>query len=104
LLIDLHLATQTIEDRDQRAIVVPLIKQTPNRLPWTKRSWQVTPGRTGAQRPQNSVHHRSPIAWRTSCAFGRSKQIVDQIPLLIRETMSKHDDSFHQQELSFISA
>jgi hypothetical protein len=103
-LVDFDFALQLLKDRVESAVVVPLVEQTPNRLPRAECGRQVTPRRPRAQDPEYAIHHRAPISGRATGDRRRIEQVRDSFPLLIREPMSKHDELLSNMRFMLTSA
>lgn len=81
---------QSMQDFVQRAVRIPFIKQVPHRASLPKLFRQIAPWRAGTFNPQNSIHDIAPVDRWPSGGRGRGKNVLDLIPLFIRETMSSH--------------
>ena len=78
----------------QCAVVVPLIEVPPHCGFRGEFVGHIAPWRTRVEDPENTVDYVTRIPTWSTHAFRWWEQIRDQIPLLIREPMSKHEASF----------
>ena len=82
---------QPAEDFVQCAVAVPGIEQTINCFPRGKVVLrQIAPGSASPQDPKNRVHDLPPIGGGPSGLRGSGKQVGDQFPLFIRQSMSRY--------------
>jgi hypothetical protein len=82
---------QAAEDFVQRAVGVPSIEQTVNGFPRGKVVLrQISPGSAGSQDPKDRIHDLPPIGGWPPGLRGSRKQVRTQIPLFIRQSMSRH--------------
>ena len=82
---------QPAEDFVQRAVGVPGIEQAINRFPRDEVILrQISPGSASPQDPKNRIHDLPSIGGWPSDLRGSRKQVRDQFPLFIRQSMSRH--------------
>ena len=82
---------QPAEDFIQCAVGVPGIEQTINRFPRGKVVLrQISPRSAGPQDPKNRIHDLPPIRGGPSGPRRSRKQVRNQFPLFIRQSMSRH--------------
>jgi hypothetical protein len=82
---------QPAQDFVQCAVGVPGIEQTIHRFPRGKVVLrQISPGSASPQDPKNRIHDLPPIGRGPSGPRGSRKQVRDQFPLFIRQSMSRH--------------
>jgi hypothetical protein len=82
------------------------VKQIVNRYPFAESFREITPGRSGSQHPENAINDQSPIDWRPPCSGWFPKNIHDQFPLIVRQSVppNHHKPSVtDEQEPSSIS-
>lgn len=83
--------TQSIENRVDRPIAVPLVIQPINRSPMPELLRKVTPGCTCSEYPENATHGNSRVGRRSASRLRRREKIRDTIPLIIRKLVTSHE-------------
>ena len=81
---------QPVEDLIERSVVVPSVEKIPHRTPWPVLFGQVTPRRAGSHNPKNAIHDHPPVAGWSPGFSARRKDVLDEFPLIIRKSMSRH--------------
>ena len=82
---------QPAEDFVQLAVVFSGIEQAINRFPRDEVVFrQISPGSASPQDPKNRIHDLPPLGRWPSGLRGSRKQVRDQFPLFIRQSMSRH--------------
>jgi hypothetical protein len=78
---------QSPQDFVEDSFGVPLIEQSPNRLPRPKLFRHVAPGRAGSQNPENAVDDRSRIARRPARGSRFGEDVFNQLPFIICQSV-----------------
>src|SRR6185312_8071425 len=84
---------QRSDDTDPGAIATPGIEAAEHRLPRPVVLGEVTPGRPGAEDPEDAVDDRAIVAGRSACLAGASplrEQRGDPVPPRIGEFVAAH--------------
>ena len=81
---------QPVEDLVECSVVVPSVEQIPYRTPWAVLLRQITPWRAGPQDPEDAIHDHPPVAGWSPGFRPRRKYVLDEFPLIIRKSMSRH--------------
>jgi hypothetical protein len=85
---------QLLQDGRDDALVIPSIKQTPDRLPGPEFLRQVAPSGASAQDPQNAIEDSPTITGWSPRSFPLGKNIPHALPRIVRQTISCHDRAF----------
>jgi hypothetical protein len=98
LLRIVHGLLQGEQNLLQGVVGTPAIEVVVDRLPRAELVGQVSPGRAGVENPEDSTHDQLQVASRSTRRCCRREQRLDQFPLLVRELMPNHPDSFREEE------
>lgn len=80
-----HGVLEPPEDCVERVVFAPVVEMILNGLPFAEPLWQVTPGGSGTQNPEDTVEDRATVLGRSSGWFPfRDNQIRHQLPLIVR--------------------
>jgi hypothetical protein len=83
--------TQSMKNLVERAVVVPFVEQVPHGAPFSKFLRQITPWCAGSHDPQNAINDITPIDRWPPRGGWRRKNVSNQFPLFIRQSISNHD-------------
>lgn len=83
--------SQSIENRVNRPIAVPLVIQPIDRSPMPEFLREVTPWSACSEYPKNATHSNSRIGRRSTSRLRCGEKIRDTIPLIIRELVTSHE-------------
>jgi hypothetical protein len=72
----------------ERSVPAPLAKQVENGSSFTQSFREISPGRSGAPNPENAINYQAPIDWRPPGPSWFPKNIHDQLPLIVRQSVS----------------
>lgn len=86
---------QTMQNPIPQSLRRPLIESAIDRLPRAKYFRQIPPLSPGVLDPKDRIDHQSIICWWTPGVRWRRKQIGNQFPLFICESMSRHNAALH---------
>jgi len=88
-LIDIDQRTaKSSQDLIERSVQAPLAKQVVNRSPFTKSFRKISLGCSGAKKTENTINDQSLIGWRPPGSGWLPKNIHDQLPLIVRQSVS----------------
>jgi hypothetical protein len=85
--------SQSGEDGVERPVVVPGVEEVPGGRPRSEFRGQVAPGGSCAKDPEDAVQDLTAIPPWPSWASGRREEILDELPLLIRESVPYHPEA-----------
>jgi len=77
----------------QESLLAPIVEMMKHRFARPEFSGEVSPGCTGSQDPQDRIEGLPKIRGRPTGASWFRKQVLNALPLLIREPMPRHDNS-----------
>src|SRR6185369_8753429 len=86
---------QVLQDGAKHPGLTPAIEALKNAVPIAKPFGQITPRGTGLGNPQNGIHKQAIILGRHArVAFLAGQQVLDGLPLLIRDFMASQHERF----------
>jgi hypothetical protein len=74
---------QILKDLVQRTIAIPLIKQSPDRLPLSKLFRHISPGSASTKNPKNPIKDIATVKRRPTTRFTGWYHLLDALPLIV---------------------